>query len=292
MGRRARQDVDYFPHDCDASTRKTLIILESRFGNDGYTAWFKLLESLGRSDGLFIDCSDSRELKLLAAAAHVSTERYVDILDEAASLGAIDLDLWEKHRIIWSDHFIERLKPVFAKRKLAPPPKPFPAQKPRYPVRESRYPVQKSPDNGVSGAGIPQSKVKESKVKESKVKKSAATEVAATYIGLARSFLEKQREAFPKESAWKDFAKRVFEGADNLRLFVEHEPHYTVSELQSLLDWILTDTGDGKWPGWASQIRTLGGIRKRSDNGAYKLENAMASMASRKAGKSGRTGPG
>ena len=64
------------------------------------------------------------------------------------------------------------------------------------------------------------------------------------------------------------------DGADNLRLFVEQPPEYTVAELQSLLEWIPADEF------WSKQVRTLGGIRKRATNGSYKLENAMAAMLS------------
>ncbi len=36
MARPLKQTVDYFPHDSHASDSKTLFILESKFGNDGY----------------------------------------------------------------------------------------------------------------------------------------------------------------------------------------------------------------------------------------------------------------
>ena len=99
----------------------------------------------------------------------------------------------------------------------------------------------------------------------------AATDVSATYIGLARSFLEKQREAFPKESAWKHFEQRVHDGAYNLELFTTQND-WTESEIQDLLTWVLTDQF------WSRQIRTLGSIRIRKNGEAMKFENARASM--------------
>ena len=40
MARPIKAGVDYFPHDTDAASRKTIFTLESIFGNDGYAFWF------------------------------------------------------------------------------------------------------------------------------------------------------------------------------------------------------------------------------------------------------------
>ena len=92
------------------------------------------------------------------------------------------------------------------------------------------------------------------------------------YIQLSKDFLIYQREQHPKESAWENFDKLVVDGANNLRLFIERAPHYSLDEITRLLEWIKTDSF------WGGEIRTLGGIRKRKDNGSYKLENAMSKM--------------
>lgn len=100
-------------------------------------------------------------------------------------------------------------------------------------------------------------------------------DIAPAYLYFARTFLEVQELAFPKESAWKDFDKRVQEGGKNLELFTTKEK-WTDQEIDDLLDWILTDSF------WSRQIRTLGDIRKRK-NGVgtpMKFENARASMIS------------
>ncbi len=101
--------------------------------------------------------------------------------------------------------------------------------------------------------------------------KEAATEVPATFIELARTFLEKQKERFPKESALKDFEARVTAGARNLHLFHTKNGR-TENEIRDLLDWILKDEF------WSTQIRTLGGIRKPGDNESMKFDNAAAAM--------------
>jgi hypothetical protein len=56
MTRPLTNTVEYFMHT--TSHGKTLFILEQRFGNDGYSFWYKLLETLGRTENHFIDITD------------------------------------------------------------------------------------------------------------------------------------------------------------------------------------------------------------------------------------------
>ncbi len=137
--------------------------------------------------------------------------------------------------------------------------KPQPPKYPPFVERSRNIPVSLPPDSIVKDS-------KDRIVKDGKVKS-----IPRTFLDLARSFLEKQREAFPKESAWKDFEGRVREGAKNLHLF-HTQNGWTEKEIGNLLDWILADAF------WSKQIRTLGGIRQRKSGGAMKFENARASM--------------
>ena len=92
--------------------------------------------------------------------------------------------------------------------------------------------------------------------KKREEKEGVATSVPTTFIELSRTFLEKQKERYPKESALKDFEARVTDGAEKLYLF-HTENNWTEDEIRDLLDWVLEDDF------WGGQIRTLGGIRNR-----------------------------
>jgi hypothetical protein len=48
-------------------------IIENKFGNDGYSIWFKLLEQLGKANNHFIDISD--ECALTCFFLHISEEK-------------------------------------------------------------------------------------------------------------------------------------------------------------------------------------------------------------------------
>ena len=120
MARPKKHTVEYFPHDSNHG--KTIFILESRWGNDGYAAWFKILERLGASDNHFIDCRDKGTWCYLAAYCHVSENVLLDILDTLSSLETIDTLFWNK-KVIFCQHFVDNLSEVYRKRQLDPPSK-------------------------------------------------------------------------------------------------------------------------------------------------------------------------
>jgi hypothetical protein len=124
MARTAQNTVKYFPHDCDASEKDTLTIIEATFGNDGYAFWFKLLERLGKSTGHYIDCREEIKIELLSAKAHITSEKARDILDMLAILGAIDSELWTQN-VIWCQHFVDNVALAYSNRRREPPSKPF-----------------------------------------------------------------------------------------------------------------------------------------------------------------------
>lgn len=122
--RTQRNVVDYFPHDARASEGDTLTILESRFGNDGYSFWFKLLERLSRSDDHFIDCRDPIKWQLMCAKANTTPEKALSIVETLLELNAIDKDLWGS-RVIWCQKLVENLTEVYRNRKRSLPNKPI-----------------------------------------------------------------------------------------------------------------------------------------------------------------------
>ena len=63
MGRPGKIIVDYFPHVTQPG--KTMSILESGWGNDGYAFWFKLLELLGTTHGFCYDCHNPSDWEYL-----------------------------------------------------------------------------------------------------------------------------------------------------------------------------------------------------------------------------------
>lgn len=151
MARQRSQTVDYFPHVC-SHIGPTMPIIEQRFGNDGYSFWFKLLERLGCSKGHFIDTGNNIDWEFLKSYTRFDDKKCRDILDLLAKLKAIDPDLWSVG-VIWSQNFVDGVKDAYRKRTSEIPIKPdFRRWKPE--------------QEGVLVVRNTQSKVKEIKVKE------------------------------------------------------------------------------------------------------------------------------
>lgn len=122
MGRRQKQTAEYFPHFVAES--RTKYILESRWGNDGYAFWFKLLELLCRSDGHYYDCSQPSDKLYLTAWTKVNEETADAILELLASMKNIDPDLWKEARVIWCQSLVDNLAGLYSKRTTPVPQRP------------------------------------------------------------------------------------------------------------------------------------------------------------------------
>lgn len=154
MARPLKKGVDYFPHDCISG--KTLFIVEQKYGNDGYSFWFKLLEFLGSKEGHYLDCNDIADMEFLQAKTRLDAETVFNILDLLAGLEAIDKELWAA-KVVWTQGFIDRISDVYVNRRQ------------KTPERPSFYSSKLQPDS------ITTSKSTQSKVKERKGNKSKET---------------------------------------------------------------------------------------------------------------------
>lgn len=165
MARPKKQTVDYFPHDTDASSRRTLTILQHRFGNDGYAFWFKTLEVLGQSPGHFFDFNDAQDWEFLLAKTGIKDpETARTILDALSTLEAIDRVLYSKG-VIWSQNFVDNIADVYRRRNTSMPLKPV--------YDGSKY--VPAFNNEVNDDSKPQRKGKERKLNKSKVEEVATT---------------------------------------------------------------------------------------------------------------------
>lgn len=115
MAREQRNDVDYFPHSCNHGRK--MHIIETKYGNDGYAVWFKLLEQLGKANFHFIDISDEMNFMFLTSIFKVEEQKLTDILIDLAKLNAIDPELYLKHKILYSKKFVDSVEDAYKKRR-------------------------------------------------------------------------------------------------------------------------------------------------------------------------------
>jgi hypothetical protein len=157
-GRKLSNTVDYFPHF--AKSGKTLFILKSQYGNNGYAFWFQLLEILCQEEGRFYNCKDESAWQYLLSRTGVNEETGTKILNLLAKLGNIDPELWCEKKI-WCNNLVTNLAEVYKKRGRAVPDKP--SLNHEQPVTELLIPVTELP---ISAPEITQSKVEYSKGKD------------------------------------------------------------------------------------------------------------------------------
>jgi hypothetical protein len=158
MGRHQSNTVEYFPHI--AKHGKTLFILKSRFGNDGYAFWFQLLEILCLAENHYYDCRDEEAWQYLLSVTGVDEISGTQILSLLAKLGKIDAELWDT-KMIWCQKLVSNLEDVYKKRGRPVPQRP----------RQLDNNHETATDKTIAATEIhksvtetPQSKVKESKV--------------------------------------------------------------------------------------------------------------------------------
>lgn len=148
MARPKKATVDYFPHVTEHG--KTMFVLESRWGNDGYAAWFKILERLGASDNHFIDCRDLGTWAYLVAYTKVSSETLNAILDLLADLNAIEPDFW-REKLIYSENFVTGVTDAYRKRINSLPTREKVIAAANVSLKE--FPAEETPLNEQSSAG-------------------------------------------------------------------------------------------------------------------------------------------
>jgi len=165
-----KNTVDFFPHRTGSG--KTIAILENLYGNNGYAAWFKILEVLGSTPGHFYDFRNTFGLQFLAAKIGVSATETQEILKTLSDLEAIDPELY-KNGVIWSQNFVDGLAPLYSKREGGAPGKPdIPIGKTNIRPGNSPIDVVSDPETLVSGGKNTQRKGKERKGKERRVEES------------------------------------------------------------------------------------------------------------------------
>lgn len=184
MARPLKNTVEYFPHFVKSG--RTVFILESRFGNDGYAFWFKLLEILGESEGHSYDCSDTPSWAYLVSKARVTDEQAEEIISLLVEMGNIDRELWEERRVIWVENFVRNLFGLYKMRHAELPLRPeFSSEKPEGvgvfigETPEGCELIQEETPRG-NYPLVKESKVKESKGKERDIESSEASPSAPT----------------------------------------------------------------------------------------------------------------
>ena len=113
MARPESNTVSYFPHKIGDG--KKIFSIETKYGNDGYATWFKILEKLATTENHYLDLNDEVEVIYLSAKCKVSEQVLFSIINDLTRLGCFDKILWEK-RYLWSQVFIDSIQDAYSRR--------------------------------------------------------------------------------------------------------------------------------------------------------------------------------
>jgi len=133
MSRPSTATVDYFPHIVKSG--KTIYVLEMKFGNDGYAAWFKILEQIGATDGHYVDCRDLATWEYLVAKCRVDEDKLMAIILTLSNVGAIDRELWSQ-KVIFCQNFLANVEELYKRRTVAIPTKEMVIRKLNLPLKD------------------------------------------------------------------------------------------------------------------------------------------------------------
>jgi hypothetical protein len=198
MARPQKQTVDYFPHKCHDD--QIVFILEQSYQAIGYTFWFKLQSLLGRTEGHKIDLSNGNEptWRYLQALTYTDHDKCKEILNCLAELKAIDRELWQDHKIIWCQNFVDDVIDAYSKRTGEIPHRPS-------------FGEQKPTTDGVSGDGNGESKLNETIVEEIKIeeKESSAADAASSSQKTDKQTFEEYKKQMTFEFQDLDFEEEL-----------------------------------------------------------------------------------
>lgn len=230
MGRPKKQTVDYFPHFVTGS-RRTISILESRWGNDGYAFWFKLLELLCITDGHSFNLSTVANQEYLYSYTKTAQETAERIISMLVDLENIDRELWEEHKIIWCQSLVDNLKDVYDKRTTPIPKKPFSVENiPENPPETGANgpPAPNSEEKGKKPAKAPSKKPKKPKAE----KKDEPPKIKyADYVNMTEEEYEKLVAKYGK-----DMTARLIEVLDNYK---GSSGKKYQSDYRAILNWVV-----------------------------------------------------
>ena len=243
MARPRKQTVDYFPHQCNH--KKTMFILEQRYGNDGYAFWFKLLETLGNNEGHFIDLRNEVDWQFLASLTRMEEDACEEILSLLAKLGAIDQELWAE-KIVWSQKFVDGITDAYRNRKVDIPKRPD-------------YLLNKSASNGVSYVRKPQKRKDETKEENPLSEKFSDESIEYKLADYLRKYMLKNNPKVRLPKTLENWCKEI----DKMIRIDGRDP----GEIKAVIEFCQKD------PFWKANVLSAGKLREQYDKLYLKMMN-------------------
>lgn len=119
MARPRKEGLDYFPHDCDASSDEKFEYLEALYSNDGYAFGMKMFERIYKTPDGSLRVSDAEMVQVLANKCHVSVDRWNQILASALKIRLFDPEKYATEGVLTSPGIQKRRSVVIRHREYS-----------------------------------------------------------------------------------------------------------------------------------------------------------------------------
>jgi hypothetical protein len=118
MARPERNNVDYFPHPVKHGRK--MFVIKQKYGNQGYAIWFQLLEELGNADFHYLDFNEETQVMYLASKFLTTETELNTVLSDLARLNAINRELWQNHKVVFSEKLVSSIEDAYKNRNNKP----------------------------------------------------------------------------------------------------------------------------------------------------------------------------
>lgn len=233
MARPKKDIIDYFPHPVKNGSK--MFIMEQKYGDKGYMAYYKILELLGASEGHFLNFSNNKDRYYFNASIRSNDKLTEEIILTLCEIGALDEDLWLNKKIIWCQDLIDSVADLYSKRNRNVPLRPV-----------------SDINNSVSDSQNTQSIVKESKVEEIKVndieeRKLKFSETLKPYIEkygreMCLNFYYYWSEPNKSNSKFKQELQATWDLYSRLRTWAKNDKNFNNGKQQGSTNYHSTKT--------------------------------------------------
>ena len=114
MPRGLKNNVEFFYHRC--APNKVLRLVKRKFGVIGYAFYYQLRELLGDAKHHNYVLKNELDWQDFLTIMEMDEEKANEIIELLIKVEELDEELWKNDKRLYSQNFVDRLAPVYAKR--------------------------------------------------------------------------------------------------------------------------------------------------------------------------------
>ena len=119
MPRGLKNNVEFFYHRC--APNKVVRLIKRKFGVIGYAFYYQLRELLGDAKHHNYVLKNELDWQDFLTIMEMDEDKANEIIEFLIKVEELDKKLWENEKRLYSQNFVDRLAPVYAKRKSEMP---------------------------------------------------------------------------------------------------------------------------------------------------------------------------